>query len=76
MTGMRISVDDQLCDVLDPSEALGDTRSVAAGSPVPLYIRCNTSLTTGRVVTLVKTGTSTDNSDYYMNICEVEVWGK
>ena len=76
MTGIRISVDNQLCDVLDPSEARGDWRSVTAGSPVPIYVRCNTSPTTGRIVTLVKNGTFTDNLDYYMNICEVEVWGK
>ena len=77
MIGLQIYVDDQLCDVLDRSEALGDRQAVAARSPVPVYIRCSTSPTIGRVVTLVK---NTTYAYYYfvypMNICEVEIWGK
>ncbi|XP_070193356.1 uncharacterized protein [Littorina saxatilis] len=81
MVGMAIFVDDELCDVIDEEEALGDNSSLpyVTKQPVPITIYCKNSPVIGSVVTLAKKTTRRYHSIYFpylINICEIEVWAK
>ncbi|XP_070193914.1 receptor-type tyrosine-protein phosphatase epsilon-like [Littorina saxatilis] len=75
MVGLKIYVEDQLCDVIEENETTGNTSSVSSGSPVPISITCGTPLT-GRYVTLVKNTTQVDLVYHreILSVCEVQVW--
>ncbi|XP_070191637.1 fucolectin-1-like [Littorina saxatilis] len=77
MEGLKIYVDEQLCDVIDKNKTEDNPSSDGSGPPVPINITCSTPLT-GRYVTLVKYATNKGPPQYLetLSVCEVQVWGE